>query len=275
VSRNKALDIDNNFALVLTATICVDNLVRVYPAEKEVREQQYLTTLNYYLHNHPRIQKIIFIENSGSSLELLQQEAQDNPYQKQVEFISLYTNLQYGHKGKGFGECMLIQQGLKQSELIKTVTHFGKVTGRICLVNITQILETLTADFDCVCDYKDQGYKLKKFFFNKKGKPFCDTRFIAFSQKFYREHIDYLHTDFVKKFPKKYFCIEVEYFHKLSSLEGQANIMKRFKIEPRFSGVSGHSGGKKYGSKDYNSLVEKSKHKLRVIARQVIPWLHI
>ncbi|MGK7879417.1 MAG: hypothetical protein AB4060_04865 [Crocosphaera sp.] len=58
--------------MILTATICVDNLPRVYPAEKSVREQQYLNTLNYYLHNHPRLKKIIFIENPGSSLNALE-----------------------------------------------------------------------------------------------------------------------------------------------------------------------------------------------------------
>ncbi|CCQ60330.1 hypothetical protein CWATWH0401_4491 [Crocosphaera watsonii WH 0401] len=34
--------------MILTATICVDNLPRVYPADKSVREQQYLNTLNCY-----------------------------------------------------------------------------------------------------------------------------------------------------------------------------------------------------------------------------------
>lgn len=45
---NQLLNIENNFALILTATICVDNLPRVYPADKSVREQQYLNTLNCY-----------------------------------------------------------------------------------------------------------------------------------------------------------------------------------------------------------------------------------
>jgi hypothetical protein len=269
------LDIEENFALILTATINVDNIPRVYPADKSVREDQYIKTLIYYLQNHPKVKKIIFIENSASSLERLKQAAQKNTYQKEIEFISIDTNLSHGHRGKGFGECLLVQQGLKQSELITKVTHFGKITGRICLVNLTQILEMLPAIFDCACDYKDLGYKIKKILFNQKGKEFCDTRFIIFSKDFYYSHVETLHIDFLEKFPKKYFCIEVEYYQKIHSIENRANILKRFPIEPRFLGISGHSGSKKYGSKDYNSFTEQLKYQIRVISRKLIPFLHI
>ncbi|MDJ0582629.1 hypothetical protein [Crocosphaera sp.] len=273
---NEPLDIENNFALILTATICVDNLPRVYPAEKSVREQQYLNTLNYYLHNHPRLKKIIFIENSGSSLNALEQATKNNPYQKQVDFISLNNNLSYGFKGKGFGECLLIQEGLKESKLIQTVTHFGKLTGRIYLENITQILETCPANFDCICDYKDQGYKFKNALSKQNNiTPFCDTRFIAFSWKFYSKYIESLHLQFIEKHPNKGFFIEPEYYRIIHSLEKEAKIIKRFKNEPKFCGVSGHSGGKKYGGKDYNSFSEQLKYKFRSTTRQLLPWLHI
>ncbi|CCQ57381.1 hypothetical protein [Crocosphaera watsonii] len=273
---NQLLNIENNFALILTATICVDNLPRVYPADKSVREQQYLNTLNCYLHNHPRLKKIIFIENSGSSLNALEQATQNNPYQKQVEFISLNNNLSYGFKGKGFGECLLIQEGLKQSNIIESVTHFGKLTGRIYLENITQILETCPDNFDCICDYKDQGYILKNTLAKKKRfAPFCDTRFIAFSWKFYSKYLESLHLDFIEKHPNQGFFIEPEYYRVIHSLEKEANIIKRFKNEPKFCGVSGHSGGKKYGGKDYDSFSEKLKYQFRIAARQLFPWLHI
>ncbi|MGB5595650.1 MAG: hypothetical protein WBM62_16670 [Crocosphaera sp.] len=274
LSSNQWLDIENNFALILTATICVDNIPRVYPADKKVREQQYIETLTYYLHHHPRLKKIIFIENSASCLNNIKQVMLDNPYHKKVEFISLDTNLYYSSKGKGFGECLLMQEGLKQSEIIQTVTHFGKITGRIFLENITHILETIPANFDCICDYKDQGYRIKKALFNKQGNPFCDTRFIAFSKQFYSQYLEDLHTHFSETFPKEYFCIEVEYYKKIHSLEEQANIIKRFKIEPKFVGISGHSGGKTYGGKDYNSFPEQLKYKMRIIARKLIPSLH-
>lgn len=273
-SSTQFLDIENNFALIITATICVDNIPRVYPSDKKVREEQYIQTLRYYLEHHPRLQKIIFVENSASPLDSLKQANQNNPYQKQVEFISLDTNLSHSKKGKGFGECLLIEEGLKQSQLIHTVTHFGKITGRIRLENITEILTMLPADFDCICDYKDQGYKIKEILFKKKGNPFCDTRFICFSKNFYQKHIRDLHNHFWATSPNKYFCIEVEYFDKIHSLDKQFKIIKRFKIEPKFAGISGHSGGKKYGGKDYSSLIEQLKYYFRVIARKLIPMLH-
>jgi hypothetical protein len=274
-SVQNSLDIETDFALILTATINVDNLPRAFPSDKGVREAQYIETLTYYLHHHPQVKKIIFIENSASSLENLQQASQNNPDQKQVEFISLDTNLSYGNKGKGFGECLLIQEGLKQSELIKTVNYFAKITGRIRLVNLSNILATLPHDFDCVCDYKDQGYKIKNLLLKTNNAPFCDTRFIVFNKNFYQENLETLHRDFAQRFPKKYFCIEVEYYQKIQSLETQNKIIKRFKIEPKFSGISGHSGGVKYGGKDYNSFRENFKYLARVICRKIIPWLHI
>lgn len=274
-SGNQSLDIENNFALVFTATITVDSVQKVYISEKTIREEQYYSSLNYYLRNHPRIKKMIFIENSGSSLERFQHLVQENnPYKKHVEFISLDTNLSYHHKGKGFGECLLIEQGLKKSELIDSVTHFGKITGRLCLLNLTEILESLNSDFDCACDYKDQGYKIKKLW-NKSGRAFCDTRFIAFSYQFYQQYIETLHTDFVAKFPKSYFCIEPEFYQKIHSLENQRKIIQRLKFEPRFSGISGHSGGKKVGGKNYDDATEQTKYQLRVILRKILPWLHL
>ncbi len=263
----------DNFALILTATICVDNVPRAYPKDKEVREKQYLNTLEYYLNNHPKIKKIIFIENSGSCLKNLEKSTKNNPYQKQIEFISLNTNLIYSDKGKGFGECLLIETGLKQSQLINDVSYFGKITGRICLLNLTEILSTIVDDFDCLCDYKDQGYKLKKIF-NKNGRPFCDTRFIAFNKIFYQKYIQSLHTDFINAFPNQYFCIEPELYQKINSLDNQVKIIKRFKVQPNFSGISGHSGNKKYGGKNYNDFSEQVKYHLRSLSRKFFPFLH-
>ena len=57
---------------------------------------------------------------------------------------------------------------MKQFNIIESVTHFGKLTGRIYLENITQILETCPDNFDCICDYKDQGYILKNTLAKKR-----------------------------------------------------------------------------------------------------------
>ncbi|MBF2056708.1 MAG: hypothetical protein IGQ45_05660 [Cyanobacterium sp. T60_A2020_053] len=273
---SQSLDIKNKFALILTATISVDNIPKAYPSDKNVREQQYMRTLRYYLCNYPDLRKIIFIENSASSLDNLQQLVlMNNLYQKEIEFISLDTNLYHSQKGKGFGECLLLQEGLSKSQLIKNVTHFGKVTGRIILRNIMDIMKTIPANFDCICDYKDQGYKVKNILFNQNKSPFCDTRFIAFSKNFYQQNLVNLHINFLANQPNSYFCIESEYFKKIKSLENQSNIIKRFKIEPKFQGISGHTGSKKYGGKNYNSPYEKIKFHIRNFLRKILPVLHL
>lgn len=83
------LNIEENFALLLTATIDVQGMPKAYPTSPEEREENYFNSLKFYINNHPRIRKIIFVENSGWSLDRVQQAVENNPYSKEVEFISL------------------------------------------------------------------------------------------------------------------------------------------------------------------------------------------
>ncbi|TAF10952.1 MAG: hypothetical protein EAZ77_02270 [Nostocales cyanobacterium] len=266
MKENQVLNIEQNFALVLTASIDIKGMPKAYPTVAEQRQEDYYNSLKYYINNQPRIQKIIFIENSGWPLDRVKETFTDNPHHKKVEFISLNCNDFPRKFGKGYGESLLIEKGLEKSTLINTVTHFAKITGRIYLKNMTQILENAKVDYDCLCDYKDQGWKIRRLWGEKNVNPHCDTRFLVFSQEFYHQNIKPLH----QQHEEGCFYIETQLYQAIKSLEKQNNIISRFAVEPDFQGIAGHFGGKNYSSKK-----ERAKFKIRTWTRKFIPSLHL
>jgi hypothetical protein len=263
-----SLEINHNLALILTASIDIKGMPKATPTIPEQRQEEYFNSLKYYVNNHPLIRKIIFIENSGWDLSRVREAARNNPHRKEIELISLNCNDFPRRYGKGFGECLLIEKGLEQSTILPTVTHFAKITGRIYLENLTKLVLSIDRPFDCFCDYKDRGYKIRKLWGEKHVGPHCDTRFLIFSTKFYQEHIKPLHIKHQQK-ELRGFCIEAEFYQAIKQRETQSRVISRLTIEPKFSGVAGHFGGK-----NYDSILEKTKYQIRSFNRFAVPWLH-
>jgi hypothetical protein len=268
VLTSNSPEINNNLALILTASIDIKGMPKATPTIPEQRQEDYFNSLKYYVDNHPLIRKIIFIENSGWDLSRVKESARENPHRKEIEFISLNCNDFPRRYGKGFGECLLIEKGLEQSTIFPTVTHIAKITGRIYLENLTKLVLSINQPFDCFCDYKDQGYKIRRLWGEKHVGPHCDTRFLIFSTEFYQENIKPLHIKHQQKEPRG-FCIEAEFYQAIKQAEIKNTVISRFLIEPKFSGVSGHFGGK-----DYDSTLEKTKYQIRSLSRFAVPWIH-
>nr|WP_293104108.1 hypothetical protein [Okeania sp. SIO2F4] len=168
--------------------------------------------------------------------------------------------------GKGYGECLLIEKGLEKSRLINTVSHFAKITGRIYLKNMTQILESVREDYDCLCEYKDQGWRIIKLWGVKGAKPYCDNRFLVFSNKFYLQFIRLLH----QQHQERCFYIETQFYEAFKQLEKEQMIISIFLVSPDFQGIAGHFKGK-----DYSSKKERMKFLTRWWTRKLIPSLHL
>ena len=260
------LKISQDIALVLTASIDIKGMPKAIPTAAEQRQQDYFNTLKYYINNHPIVRKIIFIENSGWSLDYVMEAAKENPHNKEIEFISLNCNDFPRRFSKGYGECLLIEKGLKKSKLVNSVTHIAKITGRIYLRNLSQLLQYPQKTYDCYCDYKDHGWILRRLWGEKQVSPHCDTRFLVFSKQFYERYLMPLH----QQHNEGGFCIETEVYDGIKKAEKEAKVISRFPIEPKFDGVAGHFGGK-----DYNSKIEKFKFMGRSLNRKILPWLHL
>ncbi|VXD12899.1 hypothetical protein [Planktothrix paucivesiculata] len=257
----------NDIVLLLTATIDIKGMPKAYPSDPQIRQEDYFQTLKYYINHHPKIQKILFVENSGWSLEIVQKATSENPYNKEVEFISIDGNNFPRSYGKGYGEISLIDQGFKQSKLIQEADYIAKITGRIKLLNLTKILSHISDDYDCLCDIKDQGWIIKKYLFQETtASPYTDTRFLVFKKEFYLKYFKPL----LDNHQDGCFYMEQKIYQGIQAAKLDQKLMERFFIEPNFSGISGHFQGK-----DYDSPIEKLKFNIRAFARQVAPWIHL
>jgi hypothetical protein len=264
-------NIEQDFALFLTATIDIKGMPKAYPTVSEIRQEDYFNSLRYYVCCQPQVRKIIFVENSGWSLERVKQAVANNPHNKEVEFISLNCNDFPRRLGKGYAESLLLEKGLEESKLIHTVTHFAKLTGRIYLTNMTELLTSVQQPYDCLCDYKDQGWRLKRLAGEKSASPHCDTRFLVFRKEFYTEYIKPLHQRHRERAGESAcFYLESQFYQAIKSAAGSKTVISRFPIEPDFRGVAGHFGGK-----NYSSSKERTKFKMRSLMRKTTPWLHL
>ena len=260
------LNLEQDLALLLTATIDIKGMPRATPTVPEQRQEDYIKSLKYYLNNHPQIRKIVFVENSGWSLEQIKQVTSNNPHGKEVEFVSLNCNDFPRKFGKGYGECLLIEKGIAQSRLLPSVTHVAKITGRICLLNLTQLLQSVKVPYECFCDYKDQGWRLRKLWGEKQVGPHCDTRFFVVSKTFYNQHLKQLH----QEHQQGGFCIEAQVYDAIKQAEAETTVVSRFPIEPDFRGIAGHFQGK-----NYESPSERTKFVIRSWTRKMVPWVHL
>jgi hypothetical protein len=155
-----------NPIVFLTATITVKdhvgNTVRRDPA---VRRRDYENALRCWLETPGNFQ-IVFCENSGSDLSSLQTLCeQHNPYRRQVEFLSFDAPAYAPHKGKGYGEMLILEHALKHSRLIQPQSPLIKVTGRHYMKNFSALLQAV-----------EQHSETEIFCIFYQGLTYVDTR---------------------------------------------------------------------------------------------------
>jgi hypothetical protein len=129
---------------------------------------------------------------------------------------------------------------------------------------MTDILEAIKHQFECLCDFK---WPILQQLRNKQNNPsYADTRFLVFSKYFYERYLHPMH----KNHQQGCFYSEHRYYQAINLASQSANVCKRFPVEPKFSGIAGHFEGK-----DYNSRSEQLKYAIRVLTRQTMPWLYL
>ena len=125
-------NIEEDFALILTATVLpAPGLAALTRSSATIREADYLSAFDYYLHNHPRIRNLVFVENSGWPLDKFKRAASLNPLGKRVEIVSLSINDFPPARGKSYGELSLLKHGVAASEVLSKTKYVAKVTGRL------------------------------------------------------------------------------------------------------------------------------------------------
>ena len=131
--------------MILLLTGCINPAGMSYTTlnNPEERKKQYVDAIYFYLSktNYP----IVFSENSGIDISYL---FQDYIRSGRLEVLSFCGN-QDKKRGKGYGECEIIEYALQNSKLINSSIgeRIIKITGRLKIKNIKMIIHLHTLMF--------------------------------------------------------------------------------------------------------------------------------
>lgn len=145
------------------------------------RLEQYIESIKYYIEKTV-FTKIVFCENSGYQCReadiLIEYAKQHN---KILEWLSFKGNdsllVKYGNKG--IGEDEIMNYICENSKLYENALQLAKVTGRLILTNINQLMEDANISYD---------YFYRDLFRGKSAKS-VDTRFYIVTKKTYESKL--------------------------------------------------------------------------------------
>ncbi len=157
--------------ILLTGCINPQGMAFTTLSDQEERKAQYINAIQYYLSNTSF--KIVFSENSGTDISNL---FQDSIKSGRMEYLTFHGNLDK-KRGKGYGECEIIEYALKNSKLIYSSKEqrIAKITGRLIIKNIKGILRWHNLLFS----------KQTVFCTINSDLSFTDSRFIVAPISFY------------------------------------------------------------------------------------------
>ncbi len=124
-------------SLLLTACVNPNGMSFTALQNKEERKQQYKNALSFYLAE--TIAPIIFIENTGIDFS---SEYEEWIKKGRLEYITFDGNNYSRSLGKGYGEALIINEAIKRSRFLQESKYVIKITGRLIIKNINQILSS-------------------------------------------------------------------------------------------------------------------------------------
>ena len=136
-------------------------------ADVETRKKQYVEAIKWYAQNTPY--KIVFCENSGYDLS-----GELSNWGGQIELLSFVAGSYGADRGKGYKEMEILEYIRRYSGFYKEGDFFVKVTGRLVLLNI--------------CDIVGRLDKCKREFVSAYlygRRIFADSRFIFFTKSYF------------------------------------------------------------------------------------------
>lgn len=127
----------NKIVVLLTACISPNGMSKTVVQNADERLKQYLDAMDFYLINTPY--DIVIVENTLFDINL-----SNNP---RVEYITFDGNNYNKLFGKGYGEALIIDHALKNSFFLKEADFIIKVTGRLKVINIIEIINSLSLPY--------------------------------------------------------------------------------------------------------------------------------
>lgn len=210
--------------LLLTASInpAVSDTPMTAIKLPEVRLLQYQQTLVQMIKSNC-FDRIILCENTNYDEEFKAARELSEAKGIQFEHLKFEGDYEKVHSlGKGYGEGEIISYALNNSKLLEDSEHFYKLTGRIQIGNIKQLM-------------KDSLGK-EVFIRNKLNEDSVDTRLFNCSKVFFENHLSEAYKE-VNDFNGNY--LEKVYFKKLKPFADQIDSYSSY---PKFLGFAGSTG---------------------------------
>ena len=206
-----------DIVILLTGCINPNGMSFTQLTDVNERQKQYYDAIHYYIKETNC--KIIFCENSNTAINYL---FDNNCDSNRLEILTFRGN-QNKQRGKGYGEAEIIEYAFQKSDWLKEEKIVVKITGRLIINNIKQIVKSLKSEKDFItCSFHSD---LK----------FADSRIICATSSFYKELYNKrnLINDSCGVFFEHILCSTV--------LESPLPFIP-FSEEPIISGVSGTTG---------------------------------
>lgn len=213
------------FVLLLTGTVSPnENVIKLSLKSSTDRLAQYRESILWFLQN-TSVTRIVFCENSGSLKELYDDISDKaKSLEKKFEYITFEGNRKLiVEQGKGYGEGEIIEYALKHSSLLQECSYFMKLTGRLKIRNINNIIKRM---------------KYSHFYINAYQNNKVDTRIYAVSRELYECEFK---EDYEKVNDRKGYYIEHVFF---DTIKEKNLLSSNFPLFPQLIGESGSSGRK-------------------------------
>lgn len=257
--------------ILMTASVSTRGMKGACFTDDE-RERMYLNALSYYLLALPDA-KIVFAENSGWNLEGFARKLPEECRRRlgDVEFISLPIDLFDNSRGKGYNETIIIHEAVVRSKFIGEAGQFFKVTGRYPIYNLGFFLaeaeKALAKGGEIYCDVKD--HKLYDWLGTGWTGHSFETRLFACTNDFF-ENVFYTRLPACNDYEGR--LVENVYFEALKDYAVWGGKSLRFRREPHFGGLAGHTIDAASFSQKNDGLKSKAKRLVGNAIRITFPW---
>ena len=134
----------------------------------EKRVQQYEGSIKRYI-CETQFNPIVFVENSDYPFDVRKFEQMAGQYGKIFEFVrGTICKEEVKQHGKGYGDALLIYEGITKSKAFEHVDIFYKMTGRIFLKNSENIIKTRDRHRNEFISYDGMGWCMTYLFKSNK-----------------------------------------------------------------------------------------------------------
>lgn len=268
----RASDVAPSYALLLTATVSPSRGAKVQRSDVALRRQDYLTALTFWLQlPDPRLNRIVFLENSGDDLEVFRElVARSNPHRKRVEFISVPSTEIPEGVHYGMGELRMIDDGLAQSKTIGETTHFIKATGRYIFPSLPRVLDRLPSSFDvqAECRIPTRAYRKGLSFIPallQRREAYAVTQLIIFRNTAYEQYFRGLYRTMTPG--TLHGIAEHVVYDRLRETAGTLRVRWRFPVNCDPVGIGASRNA------NYSSPVKKTMRVVRGLLRGTAVWI--